>query len=112
MMTNNTCDIERDRRSGRKTLPALLGRTRARRLYRLFAGLWILSIPAATALRFPKGALASCLALALSGPVLLRLFRAPLVPALRGACMGAVVNAVIWTSCSYLAGIAVHIFLQ
>jgi len=29
MMTNNTCDIERDKEAGRKTLPVLLGRKRA-----------------------------------------------------------------------------------
>jgi 1,4-dihydroxy-2-naphthoate octaprenyltransferase len=111
MMTNNTCDIERDRRSGRGTLPALLGRTRARRLYRLLAGLWVLSIPALTFAHFPGGLLAGCLVLAPAAPALLRLFRAPLVPARRGACMGAVISAMIWLSCSYLAGIAAHILL-
>jgi 1,4-dihydroxy-2-naphthoate octaprenyltransferase len=109
MMTNNTCDIERDRRSGRRTLPALLGRERARRLYRLFAGLWLLSILASVLLRFPMGAPAACLALASAAPAMLRLFRAPLIPMRRGACMGAVMRAVIWTSCSYLTGIAAHI---
>jgi 1,4-dihydroxy-2-naphthoate octaprenyltransferase len=112
MMTNNTCDIERDRRSGRRTLPALLGRTRARRLYRLLAGLWILSILASTAVCFLRGAPAACLVLALSGPAMLRLFRAPLVPRRRGACMAAVMRAVVWTSCSYLAGIAAHILSE
>ncbi|MDR2133411.1 MAG: prenyltransferase [Clostridiales Family XIII bacterium] len=112
MMTNNTCDIERDERAGRKTLPALLGRTRARRLYRLLAALWLVSILAPAALRFPKGALATCAILALASPALLRLFRAPLVPALRGPCMRAVMRAMIWTSCAYLAGIAAHIALS
>ena len=30
MLTNNTCDVEKDIESGRKTLPVLLGRSRAR----------------------------------------------------------------------------------
>jgi 1,4-dihydroxy-2-naphthoate octaprenyltransferase len=111
MMTNNTCDIERDRRADRKTLPALLGRERTRRLFRICTGFWGFSILALTLLFFHRGAPASCLGLALSGPALLRLLRAPLVPALRSACMGAVMRAVLWTSCAYLAGIATHILL-
>ena len=41
MMSNNGCDIEKDRRAGRRTLPLLLGRERSLRLYRLLCGLWI-----------------------------------------------------------------------
>jgi 1,4-dihydroxy-2-naphthoate octaprenyltransferase len=44
MMTNNVCDIERDCAVGRRTLPVLLGRPRARSLYRALAALWILSV--------------------------------------------------------------------
>ncbi|MDR1573190.1 MAG: prenyltransferase [Clostridiales Family XIII bacterium] len=112
MMTNNICDIERDRRSGRRTLPALMGRERARRLYRQLAGLWILSILTAVLLRFPKGAFVMISVLAMSVPALFRLFRAPLVPAERGPCMGAVMRAMIWLSCAYLAGIAAYILFE
>ncbi|MBR5970771.1 MAG: prenyltransferase [Lachnospiraceae bacterium] len=41
MMTNNTCDIEKDIPSGRKTLPVLLGRSRALLLYRALLFVWI-----------------------------------------------------------------------
>ena len=41
MMTNNTCDIEKDREAGRKTLPSLLGRETARRTYHVAIGLWL-----------------------------------------------------------------------
>ena len=44
MMTNNTCDIEKDLRSGRRTLPDTIGRPRAVRLYRSLVLTWILSI--------------------------------------------------------------------
>jgi 1,4-dihydroxy-2-naphthoate octaprenyltransferase len=112
MMTNNICDIERDLRSGRRTLPALLGRTRARRLYRLLAGFWVLSVLALALLFFPKGALPAVSVLALSIPSLSRLFRAPLVPARRGSSMGAVMRAMIGLSCAYLASIATHILFE
>jgi 1,4-dihydroxy-2-naphthoate octaprenyltransferase len=112
MMTNNTCDIEKDARAGRKTLPLLLGRARARRHYRLLAALWVLLIIASTSVFFPKGVFAVCAALAASVPALLRLMRAPLVPDCRRLCMGAVMNAMIWLSCSHLVGIAAHVLLR
>jgi 1,4-dihydroxy-2-naphthoate octaprenyltransferase len=111
MMTNNTCDIEKDTRAGRGTLPSLLGRTRARRLYRLLAALWVLLILALTPVHFPKGAPVTYVALAASAPALLRLLRAPLVPDCRGRCMSAVMNAMVWLSCSYLAGIATQVIM-
>lgn len=42
MLLNNTCDIEKDRAAGRKTLPILLGRERAKGLYRVMLVLWLL----------------------------------------------------------------------
>ena len=41
MMTNNTSDIEKDRQAKRRTLPALLGRTKAVRLYRAAVWVWM-----------------------------------------------------------------------
>ena len=41
MLTNNTCDVEKDVAAGRKTLPALLGRKRSVILYRILMVLWI-----------------------------------------------------------------------
>ncbi|MCI1820861.1 MAG: UbiA family prenyltransferase [Megasphaera sp.] len=42
MMTNNICDIVKDREAKRKTLPVLLGYEHAVRLYRIVTVLWIL----------------------------------------------------------------------
>ena len=44
MMTNNTCDIEKDLRTGRRTLPNTIGRDKAVVLYRAFVLVWIISI--------------------------------------------------------------------
>lgn len=41
MLSNNGSDIEKDIRSGRITLPAVLGRPRALGLYRVMLGIWI-----------------------------------------------------------------------
>ena len=55
MMTNNTCDVEKDVEAGRRTLPVLLGRERARRLYHGLVAAWIAAIVAIVAAFFPHG---------------------------------------------------------
>ena len=40
MMTNNCSDIEKDKKAGRKTLPVLLGRERARFVFRVLLCIW------------------------------------------------------------------------
>lgn len=44
MMTNNTCDIEKDLRAGRRTLPGYLGREKAVKTYRGLVLIWMVSI--------------------------------------------------------------------
>ncbi|MFR5828826.1 MAG: prenyltransferase, partial [Adlercreutzia equolifaciens] len=44
MMTNNTCDIEKDIEASRRTLPVLLGREKARTLYHALMVVWVLAI--------------------------------------------------------------------
>ena len=44
MMTNNTCDIEKDERAGRRTFPNCIGRERAVLVYRGAVILWIILI--------------------------------------------------------------------
>ena len=44
MMSNNTCDIEKDTVAGRKTLPLLLGRAKAVRVYHGVVFAWIAAI--------------------------------------------------------------------
>ena len=44
MMTNNTCDIEKDLKAGRKTFSGCIGREKAVRVYRLAVILWMLLI--------------------------------------------------------------------
>lgn len=43
MLTNNSCDIERDKKSGRRTLACLLGAGKALILYRAMLVLWAVS---------------------------------------------------------------------
>lgn len=53
MMTNNICDVERDLRVNRKTLAVLLGRPRARLLYRIMLFVWTTLLAGYMLFRFP-----------------------------------------------------------
>ena len=53
MMTNNTCDIEKDIEASRRTLPVLLGREKARTLYHALMVVWVLAIIAIIGIWFP-----------------------------------------------------------
>ena len=44
MMSNNGCDIEKDKMAGRKTLPVCLGRNHTLILYRLTLSIWFLLV--------------------------------------------------------------------
>ena len=46
MMSNNGCDIKKDQKAGRKTLPVLIGRERCVILFRVLLILWLLMIAA------------------------------------------------------------------
>jgi 1,4-dihydroxy-2-naphthoate octaprenyltransferase len=109
MMTNNTCDIERDTGTGRRTWPVVLGRTRACIVYRMLSVLWVASIVALMMIFFRKGILVSLIFLVVSVPVLKKLLTAPLTPDRRGPCMSAIVKSNYCLGVAYLAGIAVFV---
>lgn len=81
MMTNNICDIEKDRRVRRCTLPVLLGRQTAVRCYRAMVVLWIILlflVPVVYAGLW--GMLTPLLAAVMSRRAFAFLLRSPLVP--------------------------------
>lgn len=87
MMTNNTCDIEKDVTAGRKTLPVLLGRERARSAYH---GAMIVTyglIALLTAIWFTSGALLLPFIGLLSLPIATALWKCPLTQAVRVQAM-------------------------
>lgn len=44
MLLNNTCDMERDRLAGRRTLPILLGQKKSQKLAKVLSVIWILQL--------------------------------------------------------------------
>lgn len=79
MLTNNTCDIEKDRLAGRRTLPTLIGREKARRLYHGALAAWLIAIVALCISFFPSGAVVLPFMAIASYPLLKALVANPLV---------------------------------
>ena len=94
MMTNNTCDIEKDIQAGRRTLPDMIGRQRAVLLYRSLVLLWIVSIFLYALSLHPLAGVVGALMLI---PGYLFAFRyllhSPLIPATRIAQMKGILKA-------------------
>ncbi len=67
MMSNNGCDIEKDRAAGRRTLPALLGRERTKKLYTAAVLLWTACAAVLPVLRFGATGLAAVILLLTAG---------------------------------------------
>lgn len=86
MFTNNTCDVEKDSEAGRKTLPVVLGRTQARRVYHGIIYAWIAAIVVLVAGFFTNGLIVMPFMLLASYPLVSALLQNPLeAPTRRGA---------------------------
>ena len=80
MLTNNTCDIERDTFARRKTLPVLLGRSRARGLYHILLIIWAADIVMNVAIWFTPGLIVMPFMALASYPIVRALWQNPLTP--------------------------------
>ena len=112
MLTNNTCDIERDRAAGRRTLPVLLGREKSTALLRLLAVAAPVLMGWAVCLDFPRAAfflpvLAVGAVLQLWG-----LWRVPVNPQTRGMCMGKVLRLHVCYSTFYCVMLGIHLIRE
>lgn len=94
MMTNNTCDIEKDLKAGRKTFPNCLGREKAVKTYRGAVILWMLLIIADGAVLGRAAFAVSLIAVAAAyKPVYRFLMRSPLLQSTRVAQMKGILKA-------------------
>ena len=78
MMTNNTCDIEKDIPVGRQTLPAKLGREKARNAYHALVVAWLAAIVVLVGAFFTGGLIVVPFMLLAAIPLLKALFANPL----------------------------------
>lgn len=116
MMTNNTCDREKDIEAKRRTLPVLLGRKRAVRTYRALVIVWYAAIIALVAIYFTPGSIVLPFALIGTYPLALALFKNPLAPQTRiramsqmcglNIALGTFYAAAVFASGAFSGGVA------
>lgn len=92
MMTNNTCDTEKDEEAGRRTLPVLLGHTRARAVYRGAVVAWVVAICVICATWFPSGAIWLPFMVLCAFPLCKGAWKNPLTQQSRIAAMAAIIS--------------------
>lgn len=107
MMTNNTCDIEKDIEAGRRTLPVLLGRPRARAAYHGLMVAWVVAIIVIVALWFPRGWGVMPFMVLASYPMLNVLWKNPLAPPARIGAMGQIGSLNVVLGAFYAAALLV-----
>lgn len=105
MLTNNTCDVEKDIESGRKTLSVLLGRSRARALYHALVWIWIALIIVNVLIWFSGGWPVLVFMLAASIPLLKALLSNPLAPPARIGAMAQICSVNIALGAFYAAAV-------
>ncbi len=105
MFTNNTCDLEKDILAGRKTLPALLGRKRARSLYHVLVYTWVIAIIVLVGAFFSEGLIVMPFMLLAAYPLLKALLTNPLVPQSRVGAMAQICSVNVALGAFYAAGI-------
>lgn len=105
MLTNNTCDIEKDIESGRKTLSVILGRQNARTLYHALVWVWIALIIVNILIWFAAGWPVLIFMLAASIPLLKALLSNPLAPSARIGAMAQICSVNIALGAFYAAAV-------
>ena len=105
MLTNNTCDVEKDACAGRRTLPVLLGRPQARSLYHALVFAWIAAIVVIVAGFFTNGLVVMPFMLLAAYPLVNALLKNPLVPASRIGAMAQICGVNVALGAFYAAAI-------
>ena len=105
MFTNNTCDIERDVPSGRKTLPVLLGRDAAVRWYHIAVIVWIVDIIINVAVVATPGLIVVPFMLLAAYPLVKALFAHPMTPERRLQAMPQILSVNIVLGAFYCAAL-------
>ena len=105
MMTNNTCDIEKDIEASRHTLPVLLGRERARALYHALMVVWVLAILAIVGIWFPRGIVVLPFLALGCYPLMMGLWKNPLAAPTRIGAMGQICSVNVALGAFYAASL-------
>ncbi len=109
MLENNTCDMERDYKAGRRTLPMFIGRERAQKLANILSVIWLISLVLNIALFFPYGLPVLAAALYISRKGTAATFREERTRDNKLPATGALAAMAFWISEGYLASSAAHL---
>ena len=112
MLVNNTCDIERDTAAGRKTMPILAGRERARRVNTVMTWVWVIQLIVMTALSYPIGLPVIAAALFLCRKSLLGMCRSERTPATRTKDVTFVAGAAFMVALSLPLAVLLHLLVK
>lgn len=105
MMTNNTCDIEKDESVNRHTLPVLLGRKWALRVYRGLLACWLTAIVVIIAIWFKDGLIVMPFMLLAMYPLIRVLWNNHLAAQTRIGAMGQICNINVALGAFYVAAL-------
>ncbi len=109
MLTNNTCDIERDTQTGRNTLAVLLGRKKAKYFLTRYSTLSMLLVFLIVAYNFPRGIFLFPIAFIAFALVAAGWGKLPMTSAVRGPAMGGTLKICKIVNGYYLAMIIAHV---
>ncbi len=105
MLTNNTCDIEKDITAHRQTLPVLLGRKNARTLYHGIIYTWIVLVCLLVIVRDGSGWIVLPFMLVAVHPIGRALIANPLIPSSRAGAFAQCTSLNIALAAFYAAGL-------
>lgn len=105
MLTNNTCDIEKDIEAKRRTLPVYLGRERALGLYHGLIYTWILAIVVVLGIWFTSGLIAVPFMVLAAYPLLRALLANPIRPETRIGAMAQICSVNVALGAFYAVGL-------
>lgn len=114
MMTNNGCDIEKDMRAGRYTLPVYIGRKKTIALYRISVILWVVLLCVLPVIKFGicNGSIGIICIAAIGPAAFADLIKSDLNPEKRIRCMKSIVSANIYGNGIYVAVITLCLILE
>ena len=113
LMSNNGCDIEKDIKAGRRTMPALIGREKCRKVYKVCVIVWLLLLWVLPIILIGWPGVICAVALHFTArPAMLWLMNSPLDQPNRIQQMKTILKANIWANGTYIATIVIGIIIN
>lgn len=112
MLSNNTCDMERDAAAGRRTLPILMGREGAEALARFSIIFWLTQLLSVLAIWYPLGLALMLIVLLLCRKGLWGAMFLPRTHETKTSSTGALALLALGVSAGYPAALGLHLLLS